>query len=195
MLIFGSSTELSWNADVQTNSLHFMVFLQTNAHFNKSISWADEPLNDAARNICWSSDLVIGAELFPVFVVYKNYVLTQMMLLIRFFWFFFFFFFSYSCDYIANLPPNSPPMKIGVEYSLRESQLSYCKQTAHLVWLASLIIHTLLNNNKKNKKTKTKTKIIYIFSNSNFSNSLQYLFLYYTYVAPHSSTFQNLVKM
>ena len=39
---------------------------------------------------------------------------------------------------------NSPPMKIGVGSPLREGHLSYCKETAHPVWLASLVIHTLL---------------------------------------------------
>ena len=45
---------------------------------------------------------------------------------------------------IANIPSNSPPMKTGVESPLHEGPLSLCKQTARPLWLASLVIHTLL---------------------------------------------------
>ena len=96
------------------------------------------------------------------------------------------FVFSYSCDYITNLPPNSPPMKTGVQSPcVRVS--CYYKQTAHPVRLASLVIYSLL--------------LFFFFflslfnSNVNFFNSPKYLFLYYTYVAPHSRVFQNCQKV
>ena len=40
------------------------------AHFNKPISQADKLLNEATRNLCWSSDLIIGAEFCPFSCLY-----------------------------------------------------------------------------------------------------------------------------
>ena len=49
--MFLSRTESSWSADSQANSsLHFIVFLQTNAHFNKPVH---ELLNVVNYCLCW----------------------------------------------------------------------------------------------------------------------------------------------